>query len=603
LELSYEIATWVKKNNPDTVIVFGGPNFPTEDKEQKDFLLDRKYIDFYIQLEGEIGLAKLIEKLFKSKFDSEILKSTRLPSTNCVYVWDGDLFVGNTERINNVNLLPSPYLSGMLDKFFDMPLSPMLETTRGCPFSCTFCSDGANIKNKIYRFDSKRVKDELNYIANKITQSDELVITDLNFGMYKQDIPTANLITEVQEQFNWPVIIKGSAGKNQTKRVIDVANILKGSWIIGAAIQSTDNKVLSNIKRKNISLDSYNSFLGAMNKLNKDASTYTEIIIGLPGDSKQTHFETLRTAVESEVVNVKSYQAMLLVGTEMASEKSRKDYEFVTKFRVMAGGAGVYYHKEVKIKALEVQEIVVGNNTMTFEDYLSCRLMDFTLEGFYNNAPYSELLKSFKSIGYSIFDLLKFLISRPNLYNKKVAHILEIYTNMSNSNLFDTFEEARYQSEKNIELYEKGEFGFNETLECKTMLYLAIEDTLETITRIILQFLREQGIQSILLETYFNQLKDFVYAKKRDITDNKREHSKYFHFDFVLMEKKGFTEDPRTTQISRQPINHIFYHDKSQQNHIDKSLKQYQSHSGGFSRFFYNQNLNKMFRKVKLLES
>jgi len=287
----------------------------------------------------------------------------------------------------------------------------------------------------------------------------------------------------------------------------------------------------------------------------------------------------------------------------MASEKSRKDYEFVTKFCVMAGGAGVYYHKEVKIKALEVQEIVVGNKTMTFEDYLSCRLMDFTLEGFYNNAPYSELLKSFKSIGYSIFDLLKFLISRPDLYNKKVAHILEIYINMSNSNLFDTFEEARYQSEKNIELYEKGEFGFNETLECKTMLYLAIEDTLETITRIILQFLKEQGIQSILLETYFNQLKDFVYAKKRDITDNKREHSKYFQFDFVLMEKKGFTEDPRTTQISRQSINHIFYHEKSQQNHIDKSLKQYQSHSGGFSRFFYNQNLNKMFRKVKLLES
>ena len=43
LELSYEIATWVKKNNPDTVIVFGGPNFPTDNKEQKDFLgLSRK---------------------------------------------------------------------------------------------------------------------------------------------------------------------------------------------------------------------------------------------------------------------------------------------------------------------------------------------------------------------------------------------------------------------------------------------------------------------------------------------------------------------------------------------------------------------------------
>ena len=170
---------------------------------------------------------------------------------------------------------------------------------------------------------------------------------------------------------------------------------------------------------------------------------------------------------------------------------------------------------------------------------------------------------------------------------------------MSNSNLFDTFEEARNQSDQNLELYEKGEFGFNETLECKTMLYLAIEDTLETITRAIIEFLREQDISSDLLETYFNQLKDFVYLKKHDITANKKEHDKFFDFNFALMDSHGFTEDPRTLETYEHPIEHIFYHEEDQQKHIDKSLNQYESHSGGFSRFLYNQNLNKMYRKVK----
>ena len=105
--------------------------------------------------------------------------------------------------------------------------------------------------------------------------------------------------------------------------------------------------------------------------------------------------------------------------------------------------------------------------------------MDFILEGFYNNAPYSELLESFKSIGFSIFDLLLFISSRSDLYNKKVANILDIYTKMSNSNLFDTFEEARNQSDQNLELYEKGEFGFNETLECKTCLHTKNQNNVE----------------------------------------------------------------------------------------------------------------------------
>ena len=131
--------------------------------------------------------------------------------------------------------------------------------------------------------------------------------------------------------------------------------------------------------------------------------------------------------MESGVVHVKSYQAMLLVGTDMATEKSRKEYGFITKYRVMAGGAGVYTQNEIKIKALEVQEIVVGNKDMPFDDYLACRLMDFVLEGFYNNAPFAEIFESFKSMGYSIFDLLLFISDRSDLYTQKVGEILDLY--------------------------------------------------------------------------------------------------------------------------------------------------------------------------------
>ena len=44
----------------------------------------------------------------------------------------------------DLTLIPSPYLSGRLDQFLDGKLMPVIQTNRGCPFSCTFCR-GTNL--------------------------------------------------------------------------------------------------------------------------------------------------------------------------------------------------------------------------------------------------------------------------------------------------------------------------------------------------------------------------------------------------------------------------------------------------------------------------
>ena len=59
----------------------------------------------------------------------------------------------------------------------------MLETTRGCPFACSFCVDGSASKNRVTRYDHQRTLDELTYIAKRVNNIEELTITDLNFGI------------------------------------------------------------------------------------------------------------------------------------------------------------------------------------------------------------------------------------------------------------------------------------------------------------------------------------------------------------------------------------------------------------------------------------
>lgn len=117
-EFAYKIASLAKAKFPDLVIVFGGPNFPIVDEERQSFLLERPNIDFYIQLEGEIGFVDLIHRLEKHGFSAHKLKEAHESVLNTSYLEKGIVHTGKVERIHDINAIPSPYLTGILDEFY-----------------------------------------------------------------------------------------------------------------------------------------------------------------------------------------------------------------------------------------------------------------------------------------------------------------------------------------------------------------------------------------------------------------------------------------------------------------------------------------------------
>ena len=600
LELGYKFAFLAKQRDPNVVTVFGGPNFPTDENEKLNFLKKKPAIDFYIELEGELGFVDLVKALSENNFNVKQLKKHGKKIINTCYIHEDKLITGSIERIKDINIIPSPYLTGVLDQSFQLPLIPMIETTRGCPFTCTFCADGLDIKSKINRYETQRTREELQLIAKNINKVDELIVTDLNFGMYKQDMETAKEIANIQKNYNYPISVDAPAGKNMPKRIISIASIIKG-WSMGGVIQSSDPDVLKAIRRSNISISAYQDLIDFGNK-QKANRTYTEIILGLPSDTKEKHFESLRLGVEKSVNNLRMHQAMLLTGTEMASKRDREKYGLVTKFRTLPGNVGNYNILNEEHPVAEIEEIVVGSNTLSMNDYVECRIMNLIIKTFYNNNIFNEIHSMQRAMGISPFDCLLYIKDHEEMYTEKVKKIIKSFVTETTEDLFDTREKANeYVLSPNvINKYINGELGTNELFLHSALLFNEFEDISDLIFESVKRVIKQKGLLTPLIENYLTDLKRFTLMRK-NIPLNNTESVLLgeFEYDFETIHKSEYFLNPNSISKLKTPIQLKFFHTNKQQKHITNQQKLYSNHALGLGRLLQQTNLSLVFRSFE----
>lgn len=597
-ELSYKFASLAKKRDPNLVVVFGGPNFPTDEVEKFEFLQNRPFIDFFVELEGEFGFVDILQRLTKHNFKIDSLKSCSEKIINTTYSFEDHLITGLIERIKDINVIPSPYLTGSLDEFFKLPLIPMIETTRGCPFSCSFCADGLASKNKVHRYDIQRTKDELEYIAKRVKGIDELIVTDLNFGMYKQDLVTANEIASIQKVYSFPKIIGAASGKNMPKRIIEVAGIIKG-WAPGASIQSSDPEVLKSIKRENLSTEAYREVIDYINSL-EEGKSESEIILGMPSDTKEKHFESLRFGVDNNVTTLRMFQAILLVGTEMASKQYRKEYGIKSKFRTMPGTIGYYKIFDEQQSVAEIEEIIVGNSTFKESDYLECRVMNLLIATFYNNSMFGELFEMLKAIKASCFDCFIYMKNHPELYSERIKKIIKSFEKETTEDLFDSWQEAHdfVLNPKVINQYIGGDMGTNELLVSRALLFNEFKDVSDLMFDSVKGSLKEKNLLTQKCENYLLELKLFMMMQKKDpLIKTKKIKSAMFKYDFEKIRKANYHIDPNSFPVLDIPLNFDFFHDENQLKHISNQIKLYSHHAIPLGKLLQNSNLNIIFRR------
>ena len=439
-DLNFRIGKFIKMEFPKTAIISGGPNMDDNTECRIDFLKKNNHISYYIIDGGEEPFSELITWLKNNK-------ETDIPK-NIIYLKkNGELFSSGRRPLKKeANHISSPYLKGYLDEFLDLNMVPLIETNRGCPYRCTFCAWGMASHNIVSRLNIDNTLKEIKYIAKR-SKVNNWIICDANFGILKRDVEIAKAIRKVHDEYHYPKKCEIWLSKNTTDRNLEIAEILGDMINPVMAIQSMTEEVLKNIKRDNISSDTYYHYQKRFNSMG--TTTNSDMIVPLPGETFHSHLACVKKMFDFGVDDIKNHNMRMLPGSELYSSEMRKKYNFKTKYRLIHGDCGYYKTPHGKgIKSFELEESLRSTNTMSEKEVFKLRKIHFLIEFAWNFQIYSDLLKVTKKFQINQLDImLKFLENGKK--NKELIKFWKLFDKSSKDEWFNSREEAeRFFSDK-----------------------------------------------------------------------------------------------------------------------------------------------------------
>jgi radical SAM superfamily enzyme YgiQ (UPF0313 family) len=291
----------IKQKWPNCIVVFGGP-------EVNVTLLDNPDIDTIIMGEGELAFLDLLRTVVAGAPVQQMYKKQRLENLD----------------------IPSPYSSGIFDRLIQnnpgVKWATTLETNRGCPFSCTFCDWGSLTYSKIKRFGLEKVAQDLEWISNNPISY--IFCADANFGIFKdRDLEIAKMVRDTGLKNKNLESFNATFNKNNNQWSFEILKILgKLNRGFTVSVQSMNQDTLKAIKRDNLGINDLKNIFDLCNQYS--INSYTELILGLPLETKETFINGLCQLLELGQHNhIEIWFADMLVNSELSAPMSQFNYK------------------------------------------------------------------------------------------------------------------------------------------------------------------------------------------------------------------------------------------------------------------------------------
>jgi tRNA A37 methylthiotransferase MiaB len=396
---NHALARRIKQLNPHCFIFFGGP-----EPAHTDPAVFEKYpfIDAIVLQEGELTVKNLLENIDSVATVPGMMINQRNRAVS----------TGPADRIQDLSVLPSPYLSGFFDQILNSSSgvkewASTLETNRGCPYQCTFCDWGSLTYSRVRQFPLEKVLAEIEWMGQKGIHL--MAIADANFGMFlERDHIIVDKYLEMQDTFGFPESYIASFAKNQKKEVLDIVTKLihkqpkKKNRGLLISLQSLDEDVLTVIKRKNLNQHKCEEILLEAHK--RDIVIGTELILGLPSDTldkwKNNYWKLFDLGMHENIVFFNSH---VLENSEM-NQTQKEIYGLKT-----SDVSDYFSSMECVNEPEECKEsvrIVTAHNSMPYDDWVSAYTFSWFLNTFHMGGLsefYSRFLHAHLGITYQSF--------------------------------------------------------------------------------------------------------------------------------------------------------------------------------------------------------
>jgi radical SAM superfamily enzyme YgiQ (UPF0313 family) len=253
---------------------------------------------------------------------------------------------------------------------------------------CTMCEWGATSLNKLRQFPTEQIVAEFEWFGKH--QVSFLFNCDANYAILKRDTELTQALIDVRERYGYPKQFRACFAKNSNDVVLDISRRLYAAGMHKAttlALQSLNEETLGLIKRKNIRYDRLAELAKTYEA--EGIPTFTEIIVGLPGETFQTFVEGLDKVLNAHIHDgISIYLCVLLENTEMNTPEyiARHGIEFASLKALM-------YHGTPEPGVIEeVQDTIVATKTMPREDFRGALFYGWIVQGLHSFGMTQKLM-------------------------------------------------------------------------------------------------------------------------------------------------------------------------------------------------------------------
>ncbi len=391
IEMVSSLCREFRKVLPNTKIWLGGPEVTYESKK---YLLNHPEVDGIMLGEGEETFLEILD-YYNKKEDSISLESiksiTYRKSAEKEFTYEGynnfnDYKKQNSKGLNNIiqteirplldfNTVPFPYddLTHFENKII------YYESSRGCPFSCSYCLSSVDKKMRLR--DINLVKEELNFFLKHKVKQVKFVDRTFNcnkahsLAIWKHLKENDNSITN----FHFEI----AADLLDDEEIQLLKSMRDGLVQLEIGVQSTNPKTIKAINRKT----NFNKISKNVINLseNRNVHQHLDLIAGLPYED----YESFKNSF-NEVYNLKPDQLQL-------------------GFLKVLKGAPIFEDSEeygIVYKDLPPYEVLF-TNWLSYDDILKLKLVEEMVEVYYNSGQFNTTIKFMEHYFETYFDLYK----------------------------------------------------------------------------------------------------------------------------------------------------------------------------------------------------